>query len=207
MEELINLVLTLEGAWIYIGIFAFMFLESIIVVIPSEILMVITGVLAYQRKVNLWLALLASASGSILGAFTLYFVAAGVTDIVTRQILVRFFKKKDIERAERFFLLYGKVSVFFSQFVPGIRSLISFPAGMFRMNPFLFLLYGFMGAFFWNLIWTGSTYLVGSSYDQILSIYRTYEKVVLGVLALLTVVFILFVAHKRFWQRRKSGKS
>lgn len=142
----------------YAGIGFLMALESAAIPIPSEIIMPVAGYLASLGKFNLWLVALAGASGSLLGSWFTYWLGLyGGRPFFKKYGKYFLFSEKHLEEADKFFHKHGVRAVFWGRLVPVIRTYISLPAGIHKVNFASFSLYGFIGSFIWSLTlaWIG----------------------------------------------------
>jgi len=138
------------GAMGYGGIFLLMFLESTFFPFPSEVIMIPAGYLAYQGEMNLYLVVLIGIAGSLAGALFNYYIAMHFG----RRFLLKysryfFVKPETLDKLEAFFQKHGELSTFNGRLIPGIRQLISLPAGLARMNLVKFSFYSALGAGIW----------------------------------------------------------
>ncbi len=198
LADVVNFVLNFVEAWGYFGIFAMMFLESTFFPFPSEVAMIPAGYLAFQGKMNIWLAILAGASGSLAGALFNYYLARSMG----RKLLVKyggyvFIKEQTIEKLEIFFKRHGHISTFTGRLIPGIRQLISLPAGLSRMNVIQFSTYTTLGAGIWVAILAGIGYFAGANEE----LWKSYLKeITLGIFVLLIIGVTLYVLN---YKKRK----
>jgi len=133
------------------GFFAVMFLESIIVPVPSEVVLVTAGLAAGRSSASLLGFFVAATLGSLAGAMTIYTLArvlgVKLVEKYGRYLGVR---ESHLKAAAAFFEKYGALSVFLARFVPGVRSLIGIPAGIVGMDPRLYALAAGAGGAIWN---------------------------------------------------------
>lgn len=146
--------------WGYFGIILLMAMESSIFPVPSEIVIPPAAFLATQGKFNVWGVIAAGTFGSWLGASITYWVSLWLG----RMVIVkwgRFFiiSESKLERAERWLHRYEAGGIFFARLLPGIRHLISIPAGIIQMNFTTFSLMTIIGSALWCgvLAWFGQT--------------------------------------------------
>ena len=148
--------------WGYGGIVVMMAVESTIVPFPSEVALIPAGYLAAQGHMDPVLATLAGAVGSLLGASINYLVSMTLGRVVVERICGYFLiKPEKLEGTYRFFARHGAISTFVGRLIPGVRHLISIPAGLARMNFALFALYTMLGAGLWSGVLVGLGYWVG----------------------------------------------
>jgi len=179
----------------YLGIFLLMFLESTFFPFPSEIIMIPAGYLAYQGEMNLYVVIIVGILGSIAGALLNYYLAM----YLGRGILLKYgkyflIKEETLDRLETFFSKHGEVSTFTGRLIPGIRQLISLPAGLARMNIMKFTFYTAIGAGIWASVLVFIGYLVGSNQELI----AHYMKVVtLFTLASVVVILLWYILRNK----------
>jgi membrane protein DedA with SNARE-associated domain len=172
----------------YAGIVFLMFLENVFPPIPSEIIMPLAGFTATQGRLSFVGVVIAGMVGSVLGALPLYYLGARVgehrlvawADRHGRWLTV---SGEDVKRASAWFNRHGGKAVFFGRLVPGIRSLISIPAGISEMNLPLFLLYSAIGTGLWAAFLAYLGYLLGKNYEQVDAYLGPVSYIVLGALA------------------------
>jgi membrane protein DedA with SNARE-associated domain len=191
----------------YPAVFAAAFLEVIFPPIPSEVIFPLVGFTVQSRGLgieNIIGMATVGALGSTAGAVVIYFVSAKVG----RAAIARFGKRvriseQEIEKAERWFEKYGSIAVFTARMIPGIREIISIPAGIGQMNIAKFLGYTFVGSLLWCIILTFVGYYLGEAWskfsEQASSAYSIVSFVVIAAL----VAGIVFWYSKR---KRASAK-
>jgi membrane protein DedA with SNARE-associated domain len=153
----------------YPAVFAAAFLEVIFPPIPSEVVFPLVGFTAQSRGLGLENAVGMAATGALgstTGAAVIYFVSMKVG----RAAIVRFGRRvrvseQEIEKAEKWFAKYGSVAVFTARMVPGIREIISIPAGIGRMNFAKFVAYTFAGSLVWCVVLTLVGYYLGEAWS------------------------------------------
>ncbi len=153
----------MEG-WGYAGVFVLMALESTVLPVPSKLVLIPAGYLGYQGEMSLVLILLAATVGSVAGAFVNY----GFASWVGRPFLERygpyfFVRPALLHKTDAFFFEHGAVSTFTGRLIPGIRHLISLPAGLCRMSPIVFSLFTAAGAGLWSAILIAMGYWLGGN--------------------------------------------
>ena len=176
----------------YFGIFLLMFLESTFFPFPSEVIMIPAGYLAYKGEMNLVAVIVIGILGSVAGALFNYYLAR----YFGRAFLLRygkymFIKPQTLEKLEAFFRKHGELSTFNGRLIPGIRQLISLPAGLAKMNVAKFSFYTALGAGIWVIILVALGYLLGSN-EALLSKYlRSATLIALLSVALITLFYII----------------
>ncbi|GAB3049515.1 DedA family protein [Intrasporangium mesophilum] len=151
------------GEW---GVGALTFLETVVPPIPSEVILPLAGFVARQGQMSVPLLMLTSTLGAYLGALVLYGSAAllgqsRAVDLLSRLPLV---DRRDFERSARWFEDHGRRSVFIGRLVPGVRSLVSLPAGAVRMPLGWFSVFTIVGSAMWNGLLIGLGWVLGARY-------------------------------------------
>ncbi|BFU77658.1 DedA family protein [Arcobacter sp. 15-2] len=180
----------------YLGIFLLMLIESSFIPFPSEIVLVPAGYLASKGDMDISLILLASLLGSIGGALINYFGAL----YVGRKFLLKYGKyilisEETLDKMENFFKKHGAISTFTGRLIPGIRQLISIPAGLSKMNLKVFIFYTSLGALIWSIILVALGYLIGENQELIKEYLSQIVTITLVCVALITAMYIY--NHKR----------
>lgn len=156
----------------YFGLAFLMLIENVFPPIPSEIVMPLAGFLAAQGTFSVWLVILAGSIGSLAGALFWFWVGQRVG----RDKLMAFAERhgrwiamapSDIERAEDWFHRHGKAAVFIGRLIPGVRSLISVPAGIANMSFPVFIIYSAIGTLLWTAFLTGAGFVLKSQYERV----------------------------------------
>jgi membrane protein DedA with SNARE-associated domain len=174
----------------YAGLVFLMFLENVFPPIPSELIMPLAGYMATSGKLALPGVVIAGTAGSVLGALPLYYLARRygarrLEDFADRHGRWLTLSREDLQRARHWFDRHGGAAVFFCRLVPGLRSLISLPAGVQRMHFGLFLLWTTLGSALWSGILAGLGYVLGRNFKVVEQWLDPFSWVVLGtVLAL-----------------------
>lgn len=187
----------------YPGVALLMFLENLFPPIPSELIMPLAGFTAGRGELSFIGVVIAGAVGSLLGQFPLYYIGRYFGE----EKLVRWADRygkwltisgDDIRKADDWFDKHGTKAVFFARLVPGLRSLISIPAGMSEMPMPKFLLYSAVGTTLWVVILTALGGLLGQNYDAVDTYLGPVALVVVGGLA---VVALLWIVRRRRQQK------
>jgi membrane protein DedA with SNARE-associated domain len=188
MVEWINNLMSGLGYW---GVGLLMFAENLFPPIPSELIMPLAGFTVAQGKMNFWLAVLAGTIGTMLGTYAWYYLGRLVNYDRLGGWIDRYGKwmgisVKEIDRVNDWFNKHGRSAVFFGRMVPGIRTLISLPAGMNQMSAFTFTIYSTLGTFAWILALTIAGFMLGENYGSIEQYLAPISKFVLfGLLGLI----------------------
>jgi membrane protein DedA with SNARE-associated domain len=203
MQELINWLLITILKLGYPGIFLLMAMESSVIPIPSELVMPPAGYWAAEGKMNMAVAILCGALGSLVGAYINYFVARHLG----RPLLLKYgryvwISEKKFARVESFFLRHGEISTFIGRLLPVVRHLISLPAGLSGMNHLRFSLYTLLGAGIWVTVLTWIGYFIGENQELIM---RYSHKALIVVLICSAVLIAVYVRLHRRKTAREAG--
>ena len=190
----------------YVAIFATMFLENLFPPIPSEMIMPLGGFYVQQGKLALLPVVIAGLGGTVLGALPWYGLGRLINEERLEQWLERHgrwigISANDLKRSRIWFNRYGTALVFWGRLVPGVRTLISVPAGM-ELMPFTpFLLWTTGGSLIWVLILTLSGLALGSGYDNVELWLEPVAKAVKIILVIAALGFGSWLGL-RAWRRR-----
>ncbi|OIP53650.1 MAG: hypothetical protein AUK54_08275 [Helicobacteraceae bacterium CG2_30_36_10] len=181
-KELVDLIFD----WGYVGIFLLMAVESSFIPFPSEIVLIPAGYLASKGDMNLGMIMVSALGGSLVGAFINYYLAL----ILGRRLLQKygkyfFINENALAKMDNYFEKHGAISTFMGRLIPGIRQLISIPAGMARMNLAVFSTYTALGAGIWALVLTMLGYFIGENQALIDTCLKQITITVLVLLVLL----------------------
>jgi len=205
-----NLITSLLSNLNYGTIFFLMMLESTVVPVPSEFVVTPAAYHAASGQLDVWLVILAATIGADLGASINYFVAL----YVGRPVIYRFansrwgkmclLNQEKVEKSERYFDEHGIVATLTGRLIPGIRHLISIPAGLARMHYGKFLLYTTIGAGAWHSIlaalgWYLHAIVPEEQLNDKISEYAEYIKIVILALVVLALAYFLI----RHYTKRK----
>jgi membrane protein DedA with SNARE-associated domain len=187
------------ASWGYSGIFGLMVLESSSLPIPSEVVLPFSGYLVSIGRLNFWETVLVATVASIIGSLIDYYIGLkGVEALVKRRVLGRvLFSKDQLALASKWFDKYGAAIIFLARLIPGIRTLISFPAGAAKMPVPKFLVFTVAGCLLWNSILIYVGYYLGSNWTEVASISHYIIIAVIAALIALVVVYLIVRGRRR----------
>jgi membrane protein DedA with SNARE-associated domain len=175
----------------YAGVAIMMAIESMCIPLPSEIIMPFSGFLVSQGRFTLIGIAIAGSIGSVIGSAIAYWVGiAGGRAFIEKYGKYILISHHDLNIADRFFNKYGNAAVFFSRMLPVVRTFISLPAGIARMNFTKFVLYTFLGSLPWCF---GLGYLgvkLGDNWNT-LGVYFHKFDAIIGILVLLGIAWFV----------------
>ena len=185
-----------------------MFLENIIPPIPSEIIMPLGGFFVFQQKLNFYFVIFWGLLGTILGSLPWYYLGR----LVNEKKLSDYLDKKgkylgissnDLTKSKRWFDKYGVSLVFWGRLIPGVRTLISVPAGVELMPIRKFLLWTTFGSFIWVALLTYGGYVFGENYP-IIETYLDQIKYVIKPILILILLYFLIKFLIRFLKKYRA---
>ena len=188
----------------YVGIALLMVVENAMPMIPSELILPFAGFLASNGELDFVGALLASTAGSTAGAAGWYVIGRrwgrqGVNRFVSRHGKWLLLDIDDVKKAEHWFANHKRRSTFIGRLVPGVRSLISIPAGVTGMRPVPFMASTVAGSALWNGILISAGYLLAGAYQKAAHAVGPIGSIVFGAVFLTLLV--------RFLRRRRAARA
>jgi len=206
--------------WGFVLVFVLMAIESSFIPFPSEVTMIPAGFLAYRGELTFGnphidsiAVILCGLAGSLVGAFFNYYFALSLG----RPFLYRygkyfFVKPNMLSRAEEIFLEYGEIATFACRLLPGIRQLISLPAGISRMSLIRFSIFTALGAGIWSAILVGIGYYLGSFSQDMTYAQLVYsgkdilkENYIWIILFLVILVVVYTLSHHLVMKPKRKG--
>ena len=171
----------------YSGVALLMAIENVVLPLPSELIMPFAGFMSASGRMTLWGVILAGTVGSVLGALPLYYLARLVgkerlthwVDAHGRWLLLR---GRDLKRASDRFERGAAKAVLVGQLLPGIRGLISLPAGFAKMNVAAFAAANFVGTLLWCAVLAAAGHVLGVNYKRIDHVVGPLSWIILATL-------------------------
>ncbi|MDQ2808668.1 MAG: DedA family protein [Chloroflexota bacterium] len=195
-EQLWSFLETLYHTVGWFGVVVMMAIESACIPLPSEIIMPLAGGYLVKGPLDLIIAGFAGAIGCTLGSALAYWVGAlGGRPLIEKYGKYILLNKHHLDTADRWFNRWGEATAFFSRLLPVVRTFISFPAGVARMNFPKFLIYTFLGSFPWSLAlaWAGWTWPPRAVREAM----RPFDIPIIAVILLLVAVFVIIRIRNR----------
>jgi membrane protein DedA with SNARE-associated domain len=175
-------------------------LENLVPPIPSEIVLPLAGFLVGQGRFSFLPVVLAATIGSVVGALALYAIGSVLGEARLRYLIKKFGRfvlmdESDLDKSRDWFQRHGSKAVFFGRLVPGIRSLISIPAGLVSMSLWQFVLYTTIGSAIWNATLIGFGWALGNQWEKVEGYTSILQYIVIAIVAALALWFL--------WSRRE----
>ncbi len=196
IEVLGSFIVNIISSTGYAGIFFLMALESALIPIPSEVTMPFSGSLVATGKLSLWVVVLTGAIGNLFGSLLAYALGFWGQETIVRSLIKKYGKyllisEHEFERSQKWFVKYGQLIVFASRLMPVVRTFISLPAGIARMNLTRFIIYTTIGSLIWSFILAYVGVVLGQNWSSLETYFRRFDLVivVLGVLAVIAYIY------------------
>lgn len=191
----------------YLAVALLIAIENVFPPIPSEVILSFSGFMTSKTSMTTFGLIIASTIGAVIGALILYWIgtllnADRLEKLLNHTVFKRLgFKKDDVKKSIAWFDKHGVKAIFFGRCIPVVRSLISIPAGIAKVNMRTFLTLTTLGSLIWNsiLIFLGS--YMGAQWKQIVLIFEEYSLVVIT----LFIIGILYFSY--YWYKNRIKKT
>jgi membrane protein DedA with SNARE-associated domain len=191
-DLIFNTIVNLLNQTGYLGVFLLMVMESATLPVPSEVVLPLAGYLVYKGQLEFWSTVAVATVGSLVGTMLDF----GIGYYLGRPAVLRYgrivrFSEKRLETTERWFASHGKSVVLLARFVPLLRTLIAFPAGIVRMDVKRFLVYSAVGILVWDIALVYLGVLAGQNSTAIANTLQAYFAP-LGVAAVVIAGILVY---------------
>ncbi len=205
LEHLATLIIQLIKSTGYVGIFVLMTAESALIPIPSEVTMPFSGYLASTGSLSFIYIVLVGTLANLFGSLIAYYIGYFLEESVLIGLIKKYGKfillsEHEFEKAGKWFEKYGDKIIFISRLLPGIRTVISLPAGMFKMDVKKFVVYTAVGCLIWSSILTYVGLVLGANWKSLDPYYRKFEIFIVGLI----IVGAVFYLKKHLQRRHKT---
>ncbi len=185
-----------------LGLVVLMFVENVFPPIPSEVVLPLAGFFVARGELSFVGVLLASTLGSVLGSIFLYELARyGGRPFVLRYGSILRVGPEELDRADAWFERRGPIIVLVGRCIPGVRSLVSLPAGTLKMSRLSYILLTLVGTLIWNTALIGAGWVLGEEWERVSGVVGAAGTPLLAVLLL-----VLGVLSVVWWWRRHPGQ-
>jgi membrane protein DedA with SNARE-associated domain len=197
-------VVDMVSDWGYTGLFGLMVLESSSLPVPSEIVLPFSGYLVSVGHLNFGLTILVATVAALVGSLVDYYIGLKGVEVLTKhRILGRtLFSADQIAFAGNWFTKHGSLTIFLARLVPGIRTLISFPAGAAKMPLAKFLVFTTAGCILWNSLLIYIGFYLGTNWTEVAS-FSHY--ILIAVVAGFAVLIAAYLVRRRKRKNRSVG--
>lgn len=165
IEAFIQWIVSLVSQNLYPGVFLAALIETVFPPIPSEVVFPLAGYSILKNEMSVFHVIgvgIIGGCGATVGAFVIYIISKRLGRVgLIKYLKYAKIKESNLEKADKWFEKYGDKSVIIGRVIPGIRELVSIPAGIFNMNPIKFLIFTLIGSCAWSIALTGAGYYFG----------------------------------------------
>ena len=193
-----NYIVNLFGQLGYPGIFVLMIMESATLPVPSEVVLPLGGLQVYEGHLEFWSVVAVASIGSMIGTTIDYAIGyyLGRPAVLRYGRIVRFSQER-LETTERWFSKYGNIIVLVARFVPLLRTLIAFPAGIVKMETKRFLAYSAVGIVIWDIALVYLGLVAGQNSTAISNTLQTYFLPIGLAAILIAALFVIFRFYRK----------
>ena len=206
MSAIIDWIVSLMDTLGAPGVGIAILLENLFPPIPSEVVLPLGGFTVAQGSLSFIPVFIWATVGSVVGAYLLYGLGAWLGADRLRAIAdwMWLVKVSDVDKSLAWFDKYGKPSILFGRLIPGIRSLISIPAGLDRMSLLTFGLWTTLGSAVWNFILIFLGFKLGENWEAVTGYVDQYSKVVYVILILILLGFLIFFIRRAIREKNEA---
>lgn len=188
----------------YVGIWLGMTIESAAIPLPSEAIMGIAGYFVYLGKLNLFLAALAGAVGNATGSTIMYVIGyKGGKPLVLKYGKYVGISEDEFRKGEEWITKYGDRAIFISQLLPVVRTYVSLPPGVLKMDYKKFIFYTFTGAFIWCYGLAYAAMKLGQNWHNIENYMKGFQYVVIAAIGVVVLYLIYYKAKKNMYYHKR----
>jgi membrane protein DedA with SNARE-associated domain len=179
-----------------IGAAAIIAIEVVVLPIPSELILLLTGFNVSLERFIFIAAVLATTAGSLVGALFLYWIGYAFSEERLEFLVSKYgkyvgIKLADLQKTAKWFERHGAQLVFFGRLIPLIRSLVSIPAGLTEMKLSKFILFTTLGSATWNTIWISLGFFLGDRWEEAEKYTKYLDLLVYAGIAVVTLLFLI----------------
>lgn len=175
----------------YLGVFILMTAESCGIPMPSEVIMPFSGFVVAEGKMTFWIIVLMGTLGNLVGSWLAYWVGyKGGRPLIEKYGKYMLISRHDLNLADKWFAKYGDLTVFFGRLLPVVRTYISFPAGISKMNFKRFSLYTIAGALPWVALFGYLGVKMGHNWEQIRETLHNFDMAIAVTVVVLIILYV-----------------
>ncbi|HSL88451.1 MAG TPA: DedA family protein [Ignavibacteriaceae bacterium] len=200
IEDILSHIGELTPFWIYASLFAFAYVENVFPPSPSDLVVLIGGSLVGTGTLSFIPTLIVTTIGSILGFMTLFFIGWMLDKKVIKSGKLKFISLEAVLKVEAWFNKYGFWIIAVNRFLPGTRSVVSFFAGMSRLDIKRTIILSTISAFLWNFLIIYLGMLFGENVEKVDRYLDTYSNIVI----IATIIIVLFFTIRYFFFKKKN---
>ncbi|MDD5731290.1 MAG: DedA family protein [Patescibacteria group bacterium] len=194
MQTIINFITNIISSHGYLATAILMAIESCNIPVPSEIVIPYSGFLVVKEGFSFWGVVLASSIGCLIGSDISYLIGRwGGRPFLEKYGKYLLITKKDIAISERWFDKYGEWTTLISRMLPFIRTFISLPLGIYKVNFWKFNLFTLIGSFLWSILLTYLGVIAGNNWEIV---QKYIEKFSFLIVFITIIAIVYFIYHK-----------
>ncbi len=198
-EQIMEFLQQADPTLIFTALLFFSFVENVFPPSPSDVVVIIGASLIAGNLTQYFYILIGTSVFSALGFIVMYYIGHFFGEKILRHHRLKFIQDDDLKKTDSWFKKYGYYLILANRFLPGTRSVISFFAGVHRLNVVNTFLAASISAFFWNAIIIYVGYLFGNNIEEIDKIFSTYSTIIITV----TIVVLFYIIYKVYLSHKK----
>ncbi len=205
MQDLLKSLSGLDPLWIYAVIFLIAYIENIFPPSPSDIIIVFGGALAAIGRGTFYMALLAGTLGSTLGFMTMYWIGIWFGKRIIEAGRIKFIPLDNVHKLEGWFSRFGYWIIVVNRFLAGTRAVVSFFAGISRLDLFRTVVLSFVSSLAWYSLLIYAGYTLGRHWERFMLYLTTYSQIVTGFILVVLVIILVRYLMRRNGNRKSNG--
>ncbi|MFC1553241.1 DedA family protein [candidate division KSB1 bacterium] len=198
MEDLLRWIESINPILIYLILFAGSFFENVFPPVPGDTIIVFGAYLVGTKSLSFEYVFISTTIGSIAGFMTIYFFGYLFGKRIVDSKNLRFFSSTEYHKVEKWFNKYGYGVVAANRFLSGARSVISFFAGITKLDIKKVVIFSAISCALWNTVLIYSGYMLGENWENVISLIKNYNKVIFIILTIvLLVLFVKWINNRK----------
>ncbi len=202
IQEILDWLEHQDEVWIYVIISFFAFVENIFPPSPSDVIVVFGGFLSGTGKISNWALIFFTTIGSTIGFVLAYYIGFKSASRKFSNFKKKFISPASMRKVDSWFTKYGYALIVINRFLPGTRAVVSFFAGMMKLDLRKTTALCFISAFFWNLFLIDLGKSLGKNWKIALDYISTFNNVMWIVIVFVVILVFLFILLKRHKSKR-----
>ncbi|MFA7228213.1 MAG: DedA family protein [Melioribacteraceae bacterium] len=201
LQQIITYIATLDPVLIYLVLFFSAFIENIIPMSPSDLIVVFGATLVANSTLGFVPILMLTTLGSTIGFIVMYLIGEFLGEKILRKGKFKFLKEDSLNKADLFFHKYGYKIIIINRFMPGTRAVISFFSGVHRLKPARTFIYAAISSLLWNSLLIFLGIKLGQNLDLVDRYLSRYSQFAIAI-----TVIIIAIVLVRFWMKNNKSK-
>jgi len=198
LQDIITYITTLDPALIYLTLFFFAYIENIIPMLPSDVVIVIGSTLIAHSPIGFAPILVLTSTGSAGGFITMYYIGEFLGEKLLRKGRLKFIKKELLEKADKWFHKYGYKIILINRFMPGTRAVVSFFAGVHNLKKLETFSLAAISSLLWNALLICLGIFLGNNVELIDYYLNAYSNIIMAIIGVIVIYLLLkFLLKKK----------